>query len=128
MRQSPHPLPFVFIPFQEGCKRGAVRLLGSASARVRAAPTAFVAGNRPALHPCATPRFRPRSMQQSAAAARPAQNSMSPPGIAAPGFFSGFSATIASVVISSPATDAASCSAVRTTFVGSMIPAFTKSQ
>src|SRR5262249_23865967 len=34
------------------------------------------------------------------------------------GFSSGFSATIASVVSSSPATDAAFSSAVRTTFVG----------
>ena len=46
-----------------------------------------------------------------------------PGGIGGP-FFSGFSATIASVVTSRPATEAASCSAVRTTFVGSMMPAF----
>ncbi len=39
-------------------------------------------------------------------------------------FGSGISATIASVVIISPATEAASCSAVRTTLVGSMMPAF----
>src|SRR5207245_2799032 len=39
-------------------------------------------------------------------------------------FGSGFSATIASVVISSPATDAASWRACRTTLVGSMIPAW----
>jgi hypothetical protein len=38
-------------------------------------------------------------------------------------FSSGFSATIASVVTSSPAIDAASISAMRTTLVGSMIPA-----
>jgi hypothetical protein len=42
-------------------------------------------------------------------------------------FLSGFSATIASVVTSRPATDAASCSAVRTTFVGSTMPALTRS-
>ena len=36
----------------------------------------------------------------------------------------GFSATIASVVISNPAIEAASCSAVRTTLVGSMMPLF----
>jgi hypothetical protein len=42
-------------------------------------------------------------------------------------FFFGFSATIASVVISSPAIEAASCRAVRTTLVGSMIPFETKS-
>jgi hypothetical protein len=36
--------------------------------------------------------------------------------------FLGFSATIASVVISNPAIEAASCSAVRTTLVGSMMP------
>jgi hypothetical protein len=41
--------------------------------------------------------------------------------------FLGFSATIASVVISNPAIEAASCSAVRTTLVGSMIPLPTKS-
>ena len=43
-----------------------------------------------------------------------------PPGIGLS--FFGFSATIASVVISSPATEAASCRAVRTTLVGSMMP------
>jgi hypothetical protein len=41
--------------------------------------------------------------------------------------FLGFSATIASVVISSPAIEAAPCSAVRTTLVGSIIPLETKS-
>ena len=41
--------------------------------------------------------------------------------------FFGFSATVASVVISNPAIDAAFCNAVRTTFVGSRIPIFTKS-
>ena len=40
--------------------------------------------------------------------------------------FLGFSATIASVVIKSPAMDAASCSAMRTTLVGSMIPLVTR--
>src|SRR5262249_55529585 len=43
------------------------------------------------------------------------------------GFSSGFSAPIASVVRSSPATDAALSSAVRTTLVGSMMPAFSRS-
>jgi len=37
-------------------------------------------------------------------------------------FFSGFSATTASVVMSSPATDDAFCMANRTTLVGSIIP------
>ncbi len=41
--------------------------------------------------------------------------------------FFGFSATIASVVISSLAIEAASCRAVRTTLVGSMMPFETKS-
>jgi hypothetical protein len=40
-------------------------------------------------------------------------------------FFSRFSTTSASVVSSSPATLAAFCSASRTTFVGSVTPAFT---
>ncbi len=40
---------------------------------------------------------------------------------------SGASVTAASVVSRSPAIDAAFCSAVRTTFVGSMIPAATRS-
>jgi len=55
-------------------------------------------------------------------------NSMppSPPGIGG-AFFSGFSATIASVVIRRPATDAAFCSATRTTLVGSIMPRFTRS-
>ena len=45
------------------------------------------------------------------------------PGMAGAGdCFFGTSATIASVVIGQPAIEAASCSAVRTTFVGSMIP------
>jgi hypothetical protein len=44
---------------------------------------------------------------------------MPPAGIAGLSFF-GFSATNASVVISNEATEAASCSAVRTTFAGSM--------
>src|SRR5437868_10464108 len=44
-----------------------------------------------------------------------------PPGIAGLCFF-GTSATIASVVMSRPATEAAPCSAARTTLVGSMMP------
>ena len=43
------------------------------------------------------------------------QNPMSPGGAAGGPGGSGFCATIASVVISRPATEAASCSAVRTT-------------
>ena len=59
---------------------------------------------------------------------------MSPPMPPPPGgmpigaFFSGFSATMASVVTSRPATEAASCRAVRTTLAGSMMPDFTMSQ
>ena len=49
-----------------------------------------------------------------------------PPGGIGVSFF-GFSATIASVVIKRPATDAASCSAVRTTLAGSMTPRATRS-
>src|SRR5271157_5940381 len=45
-----------------------------------------------------------------------------PPGMAGALFF-GVSATMASVVIMRPATDAASCSATRTTFAGSTMPA-----
>src|ERR1044071_7594271 len=41
--------------------------------------------------------------------------------------FLGLSATSASVVISRAATEAASCSAVRTTLAGSITPAFTMS-
>src|ERR1700722_17898866 len=53
-----------------------------------------------------------------------------PPGIPPPApapFSSGFSATMHSVVSSRLATDAAFCSALRTTLVGSMIPAFIRS-
>ena len=50
-----------------------------------------------------------------------------PPAPAGADFFSGRSATIASVVISSAATEAASCNAVRTTLVGSMMPAAIRS-
>src|SRR5437588_8098943 len=46
----------------------------------------------------------------------------SAPGDGGWAFFFGNSATMASVVISNPATDAASCKAERTTLVGSMIP------
>src|SRR5262249_52447727 len=53
---------------------------------------------------------------------------MPPPGGITGGvFLSGFSATIASVVTSRPATEAAFCNASRTTLVGSMLPAFTMS-
>src|SRR5579871_1557019 len=54
------------------------------------------------------------------------QNSMAGAAGTGSAFF-GFSATSASVVISSDATDAASCKAVRTTLAGSITPAFTKS-
>ena len=54
---------------------------------------------------------------------RPCRPFRQPPGGIGGAFFSGFSATIASVVTSRPATEAASCSAVRTTLVGSMMPA-----
>jgi hypothetical protein len=48
---------------------------------------------------------------------------MPPPGMAgAAACFLGTSATMASVVMSRPATDAAPCSAARTTLVGSMMP------
>ena len=52
---------------------------------------------------------------------------MPPPPMAIAGLSSGSSLTAASVVISRPATEAASCSAVRTTLVGSMTPALTRS-
>ena len=57
------------------------------------------------------------------------QKSMPPPpgmgGVTGLSF--GSSATMASVVIRRPATDAASCSAARTTFAGSTMPASTRS-
>src|SRR5262249_34666288 len=61
--------------------------------------------------------------------ARGAQKSIPPPpGMGgAGGCFFGTSATMASVVIRRPAIEAASCSAVRTTLVGSMMPFFTRS-
>ncbi|SDR63518.1 hypothetical protein SAMN05519103_08707 [Rhizobiales bacterium GAS113] len=61
---------------------------------------------------------------------RSGQKSMSPmpvPADAAGACFFGFSATSASVVISSEATEAASCKAVRTTLAGSITPAPTRS-
>ena len=62
-------------------------------------------------------------MPRPPAAADDDQKSIPPaPGIGAGAAAFGFSATIASVVINSDATDAASCKAVRTTLVGSMIP------
>ncbi len=47
---------------------------------------------------------------------------MPPAGRAGAASFFGFSATMAPVVISSPATDAASCRAERTTLAGQMTP------
>ena len=56
---------------------------------------------------------------------------LDPPGVGARSLAGaaslGISAIIASVVMRRPATDAASCNAVRTTFTGSMMPAFTRS-
>src|SRR4029077_4164034 len=52
---------------------------------------------------------------------------MPPPGMAGASFFLGVSATMASVVIIRPATDAASWRATRTTFAGSTMPAFSMS-
>ena len=49
-------------------------------------------------------------------------------GIAGADFSSGLSVIIASVVVSSAATETASINAVLTTLVGSTIPAFTRSQ
>jgi hypothetical protein len=55
------------------------------------------------------------------------QKSMPPPDIAgADASLRGTSATMASVVMSKPATDAAPCSAQRTTLVGSMMPFVTR--
>src|SRR6185437_10244057 len=48
------------------------------------------------------------------------------PGGMAGAFIFGFSATIASAVMRRPATDAASCSAVRTTLAGSITPCLTR--
>ncbi len=52
---------------------------------------------------------------------------MPPPGMPPPASFFGSSAIMASVVIRRPATEAASWIAVRTTLVGSMMPALTMS-
>jgi hypothetical protein len=56
----------------------------------------------------------------------PPMSGMPPPGIAGASSF-GSSATIASVVIIRPATEAAFCSAVRVTLVGSRMPISTMS-
>lgn len=66
---------------------------------------------------------RPLPVRERAASSRYQKSIPPPPGIAGTGAsFFGFSATIASVVTSRPATDAASCSAVRTTLAGSITP------
>ena len=76
----------------------------------------------------ADPKVRPRNVSLKRLGYMPMPMSGMPaPAAAASSFFSGFSATIASVVMSRPATEAASCSAVRTTLAGSMMPAFTMS-
>ena len=57
---------------------------------------------------------------------RPPMSGMPPPPPAEPSL-AGLSATMASVVISRPATEAASSSAVRTTFAGSITPNLNRS-
>jgi hypothetical protein len=66
-------------------------------------------------------RSRGDASQKSMPPIPPPMPPPGPPGIAGLCFF-GSSATIASVVIRRPAMEAASCSAIRTTLVGSMMP------
>ena len=82
----------------------------------------------------ATPRppGLPRRAEPSVVSKRRSNRSQKPPPSMPPSGivgvpFCGFSATIASVVTSRPAIEAAPCSAKRTTLVGSMMPAFTMS-
>ena len=69
----------------------------------------------------------PDQVQKSMSPMPPIPPMPPPGGPPADALRSGRSATIASVVISSAATEAAPCSAVRTTLVGSMMPAAIRS-
>jgi hypothetical protein len=108
--------------------------------RVSASPTNGVKSRLTAAvlwNCCPNGRFGPVGKQRGGLATRPRcfgsycdiQKSMPPmpPGPPAGGdVLAGRSATIASVVISREATEAAPCRAVRTTLVGSMMPASTR--
>jgi len=107
-----------------GSPYGATTIAGS-KATVSPAPTSFTSS--------ASRRGTPRRSRPGSRAAESCPRRLAPGGrfseggmggaAAPPSFFSGLSATIASVVTSRPATDAACCNAVRTTLVGSMMPA-----
>src|SRR5262249_25226103 len=91
---------------------------GGGKQRSRAvAPAGGPEKKAPALQPGPCSVVEPRSDQKSI----PPPIPPAPGGMAGVCFF-GTSATIASVVMSRPATEAASCNAVRTTLVGSMMP------
>ena len=87
----------------------------------------FMAARSYRGQPPTAKRGGPKASPDVSQAERLDQKSMPPmpppPGIAGAGLSFGTSATIASVVISRPATEAASCSAVRTTLAGSTMPA-----
>jgi len=86
----------------------------------RAANPRLPASRKPALDRAAAELFAQNPMSP--------MPPMPPGGMAGPAdFCSGFSATMASVVIKRPAIEAASCSAMRTTLVGSMMPALNMS-
>ena len=73
--------------------------------------------------------IRPEASREMIRVADQPQKSIPPPPRSMVGisFFFGSSATMASVVMSRPATEAAFCSAARTTLVGSMMPFLTMS-
>ncbi len=103
---------------------GTCRAKRNGRAQGPAVPSLFTAQANRLLPVCITQRLAGRRQR----CALP-QKSMPPPGMAgaAGAFFFGSSAMSASVVISRPEMEAASCSAVRTTLVGSMMPDFTMS-
>ncbi len=72
-------------------------------------------------------RQKSRPAATQAAGRGSCQKSIGGAAVEASSAFLGLSATSASVVINSEATEAASCRAVRTTLAGSITPAFTRS-
>src|SRR5690606_3928018 len=122
------PIELRWTAFRERCDLGdfhGYHLLKMSEASTRDARPSGPRG--PSLFLSDTADDRENETRRSCGS-RKCQKSMPPPGgSAGAASFFGFSATSASVVIRSAATEAASWSAVRTTFAGSITPTPTRS-
>lgn len=101
------------------------RRVGTHSRRLRA--HSRWEGRRPAILADDRPSGASRDSSTSGRDQNPIPPISSAPGMAGAGFFSGLSATTASVVRNRAAIDAAFCSAERVTFTGSLMPAASRS-